>query len=91
MNENNIALLTSVDRYTKFICNGKTISFLHGKDLIKYISVKEWDNGYLVVECLGKIKGEYEDYIDISFILDELYMDSNEFLKNIKEVRIQYA
>ena len=65
------------------------ITFMHGKDLIKYLRVKEWDNGYLVVECLGKVKGKYEDYIDLSHILKNLYMDPEENLRDIQGVIIE--
>ena len=33
-------------------------------------------------------KKEYEDYIDLSYILERLYMDSEIYLNGIKEVRI---
>lgn len=59
--------------------------------LVKYTKVKEWDNsdGYLVVmarytDC------EEEEYIDLYPILENLYIDLNEFLKPIKKVRICY-
>ena len=45
---------------------------------------------YLVVDCLGVVKGEYEDYIDITCILKLLYMESEEFMSGIKGVRIQH-
>lgn len=88
MKNNGCAILSSKGRYTKFFYNGRTITFIHGKDLIKYLSIKEWDNGYLVVDCLGKVKGTYEDYIDLSYILENLYMDPNIYLKNIKRIVI---
>ncbi len=50
------ATLQMKGRYTQFTCKGTTITSLHSKDLIKYLSVVEWDNGYLVVNCLGKEK-----------------------------------
>ena len=83
------AILTSVGRYTKFIFNGKTITFMHGKDLLKYLKVKEWKDGYLVVECLGKVKGQYEDYIDMPYILESLYMDPQTYLSGLEGVTIQ--
>lgn len=36
------------------------------------------------------VKGENEDYIDITYILELLYMEPQEFLSGIKGVRIQY-
>lgn len=91
MMNSGIAVLSSDGRYTKFLYNGKTITFLHGKDLIKYTSVKEWEDGYLVVECIGKVKGEYEDYIDMPYILENLYMDPKAFLSGLIGVRVEYA
>lgn len=87
-NIHDTALLSCRGRYTSFSWKGKVITFLHGKDLIKYIAVKEWDSGYLVVLCLGKVKGEYEDYIDMSYILENLYMDPASYLSGISEVKI---
>lgn len=84
------ATLTSQGRYTKFIGRDRAITFMHGKDLVKYLNVKEWDNGYLVVDCLGVIKGEYEDYIDMQFLLENLYMEPEAFLEDIKGVVIKY-
>lgn len=86
--ENDYAVLKKNGRYTNISFNGKSISFLHGKDLEKYLSVKDWDNGYLVVDCLGTVKGVYEDYIDLSYILENLYMDPDKYLKDIKKVVI---
>jgi hypothetical protein len=34
---------------------------------------------------------EIEEYIDITYILNNLYYDTENFLKPIKEVRIEYA
>ena len=82
------ATLSCDGQYTKFSFGGRTITFIHGKDLIRYLAVKEWDAGYLVVKCLGRIKGEYEDYIDLSYILEQLYMDSNSYLQGVKGVKI---
>lgn len=89
--DSGMAVLSSEGRYTKFLFNGKTITFLHGKDLIRYTAVKEWTDGYLVVECIGKVKGEYEDYIDLPYILDNLYMDPKNYLSGLVGVRIEYA
>ncbi len=61
---------------------------MHGKDLLEYKSVVEWDKGYLVVNCFGKVKKEYEDYIDLNYIPERLYMDPQEYLNGIEEVRI---
>ena len=85
------ATLSSNGRYTTFEYNGRKITFLHGKDLIEYLAVKDWDDGYLVVECRGRVKGVFEDYIDLAYILELLYMDAHSFLQGVEEVRISYA
>jgi hypothetical protein len=66
---------------------------LTGKNLLKYTQVKEWDKGYLVVMCRTKTEPEkeQEDYIDLIPILDNLYINSVQFLEPIKEVEISYV
>ena len=54
--DHSYAVLKNDGRYTKFLFKGKTITFMHGKDLLKYLHVKVWKDGYLVVDCLGKVK-----------------------------------
>ena len=83
--------LSSHGRYSKFAFDGTVITFIHSKDLVRYLEVKEWDKGYLVVKCLGKVKGEYEDYIDLSYILQNLYMDPDRSLNDINGVVIDNA
>ena len=91
MTDSAYAKLSCSGRYTKFTYNDSVITFMHGKDLLKYLSVKKWDNGYLVVECLGRVKGEYEDYIDLTYILENLYMNPKKYFRNIKGVMIENA
>ena len=85
------ATLSNSGRYTQFSYNGRTITFMHGKDLLKYLRVKEWKDGYLVVDCLGRVKGQYEDYIDMPYILERLYMNPQAFLHGMQGVTIQDA
>lgn len=89
--EKSLAVLTNSGRYTKFIYKEKTITFMHGKDLLKYLQVKEWKDGYLVVDCLGKVKGQYEEYIDLPYILRNLYMNPETYLSGLQGVKIQYV
>ena len=89
--DHSFAILTKDGRYTKFIYNGKTITFMHGKDLIKYLRVKEWDNGYLVVDVDYSTLGETEEYVDITSILNNLYIDAQSFLKPIKGVLVDHV
>lgn len=91
MSDKRYGKLTSQGRYSKFTYDNMVITFMHGKDLIKYLAVKEWDNGYLVVDCLGKVKGEYEDYIDLSYIMENLYMDPQQSLQGVEGVVIDNA
>ena len=87
--EENTAVIACCGRYTKFSYKGRTITFLHGKDLLKYLKIKEFEGGYIVADCLGKIKGEYEDYIDLPYILEKLYIPPQEYLSGLKKVVIQ--
>ena len=64
---------------------------MHGKDLQRYLRVKEWNDGYLVVDCLGTVKGQYEDYIDMPYILKNLNMDPHSYLNGMQGVIIQNA
>jgi len=90
MNSFRTAYLSNYDEYTTFSFGDRTITFLTGKRLRKYVSVKEWDNGYIVVECENKDDTLEEDYIDLVPILINLRFDPVMFLKNIDEVRVQY-
>mgnify|MGYP000020181084 FL=1 len=85
------AILTNDGEYTIFEFNNKKIKFVTSKRLEKYTKIVEWDAGYLVVMAKYNGLGEVEEYIDLIPILDDLYYDADEFLKPIKEVRIDYA
>ena len=91
MNEEEKAVLSSSGEYTTFSFAGKTLTFLTGKDLDRYLSVKEWDHGYLVVMAKYKSRPMEEEYIDLLPILHNLYIDSESFLAPIKGVNIQYV
>ena len=52
-------------------------------------SVKEWDNGYLVVMAKYKHNEKpEEEYIDLVPILQNLYFDVDKFLNPIKSVEV---
>ena len=92
INKNDVAILSSFNGYTTFTYGGVTLTFKTCKGLEKYTKVLTWDNGY--IEVLAKYRQndkEIEEYIDLDPILDDLYMDRDSFLKNIKNVRIDYA
>lgn len=85
------AILTSKGEYSIFEFDDQVIRFATSDRLEKYTRIMEWDKGYLVV--MAKYKGleEIEEYIDLVPILEILYYNVDEFLKPIKEVKIEYA
>lgn len=86
------AFLSSGDGYTSFRFGDYNVRFKAPYSLERYISVKEWDNGYLVVIAKYKHNDEpEEEYIDLIPILDGLYIDKTKFLTPIKKVSISYA
>ena len=76
-----------------FIFGDRRISFYTGKNLDRYTKIVEWDHGYLVVMCrtISQPELEMEDYIDLLPILENLYIDADQFLDPIEEVVIKYA
>jgi hypothetical protein len=82
------AYLSNEGEYTVFSYADRTITFLTGKNLLRYVRVKEWDKGYLVVDCKNKDNTETEDYIDLVPILENLYLNPEAFLEPIKEVQL---
>jgi hypothetical protein len=82
------AVLDNYGHYTTFSFDGTTITFLTGRNLVRYLSVDEWDAGYIVVTCLNRDGSQVEDYIDLVPILENLYIDPDEFLRPITDVRI---
>lgn len=75
---------------TSFRYGLQNIRFRTSSKLERYISIKEWDNGYIVVTAKYDGIGEIEDYIDLVPILQNLYIDAEKFLKPIKSVEISY-
>lgn len=84
------ALLYNKGLYTIFSYEDMQIKFRTSPMLKKYVKIKEWDNGYLVVDADYTTLGVTEEYIDINDILDGLYIDEEEFLSPIKEVKLAY-
>ncbi|MDD7775597.1 MAG: hypothetical protein PT938_02350 [Solobacterium sp.] len=86
---NGIATLSNEKNYTVFQFGNHKIRFLAPYSLEKYTSVKEWDNGYLVVMAKYKHNEKpEEEYIDLIPILENLYFDVDKFLKPIKGVEV---
>lgn len=87
----NVAILSSGDGYTIFRFGDYILRFKAPYSLEYYHSVKEWDNGYIVVMAKYKHNNELEeDYIDLIPILQNLHIDAESFLKPIKYVEIKY-
>ena len=86
----NCARLSNQGGFSLFSFRGDTIRFATPRSLVRYLRVKQWDDGYLEVEA-DYGKGAEEDYIDMRPILDNLYYDTDEFLKPIKKVEVAYG
>lgn len=83
------AWLSNDNNFTSLECNGHNIRFRTSTRLERYTEIKEWDHGYLVV--MAKYEGNdnpEEEYIDLIPILENLYINADEFLKGIKTVKI---
>lgn len=75
---------------TCFAFGGRTIRFRTPNSLERYVRVKTWDNGYLVVDASYRgLSDVTEDYIDLVPILENLYMDAESFLSPIEEVDVR--
>ncbi len=73
-----------------FSFDDMSIRFRTSPALEKYLRVKTWDRGYLVIDAAYHgIPGETEEYIDLVPILENLYMDPKKFCDPIKEVGIK--
>ena len=84
------ATLYNKGEYTFFQIGKEIIRFLTTPYLERYINVKEYDNGYMVVESkLKTMDKPQEDYIDMEFIFDELQLDKS-ILSKIDEVVIKH-
>lgn len=86
------AYLSNDKDMIKFQYGNKIIRFRGPYSLEYFTSIKEWDDGYLVV--MAKYKHNQrpeEEYIDLVPILENLYIDVSKFLKPIKEVRLAYG
>ena len=86
----NYAILSNKGEYTTFAYGDSKIRFKTSHMLERYTKVLEWDNGYLVV--MAKYKNnltDEEEYIDLIPILENLYINEEEFLKPITKVEIQ--
>lgn len=86
------AVLSNRENFTIFSYRERNIRFRAPYSLERYTEIKEWDKGYLVVMAKYKHnQNNEEDYIDLVPILENLYIEPDEFLAPIKEVRIEYV
>ena len=85
------AILSNDSQYTIFKYGNTVIKFRSPYSLEYYSKINEWDDGYIVVMTKYKHSEKLiEEYIDLVPILENLYIDKNEFLRPIKEVVIQH-
>lgn len=81
MKKNETAVLSNFDKYTTFSFGGKTLTFRTSNGLERYTKILLWDKGY--IEVLAKYKQkkeEIEEYIDLTPVLEGLYMDKKNSL-----------
>ena len=83
------AYLSAENGYAFFQYLDQTIMFLIGTSIQKFVRVKEWDDGYIVVDEETKDQHQRESYIDLRPILGNLYMNGDDFLKPIKKVEVK--
>lgn len=82
------AILSNKYNMTSFRYGDCNVRFRTPASLNRYLEIKEWDNGYLVVIADYEGTGVIEEYIDLVPILKNLYIDPESFLKDIQTIRI---
>ena len=83
------AILSNDKDFTIFKYGNYNIRFKSPYSLERYTSVKEWDDGYLVVMAkYTHNQHSEEEYIDLVPILEDLYISPETFLRPIKGVKI---
>jgi len=75
---------------TSFSYGDETIRFRTSPRLERYIDVKLWDKGYIVVTARYSGVGDTEEYIDLVPVLRSLCINADKFLQPITNVRISY-
>ena len=83
------ACLSSEGRYTLFRYGDTEIRIIAPRSLERYLEVTEWDRGYLVVQTkYFHSKEPVEEYLDLIPVLDDVFIDSESFLKPIRRVEV---
>ena len=86
------AYLSNEGRYTIFSFGNNRLKFIGPYSLEYYVNIKEWDDGYIVVDTkYAHAENPIEEYIDLIPILDNLLMDKEAFLQPIKNVEVIHA
>lgn len=89
MNHNKkTGILSNNHKWSFFQVGDLCIKFKTSPYLIRYLSIKKWDNGY--IECLAEystLSNPVEEYIDLGFIADRLLLPKDIF-KDIEEVKV---
>ena len=84
------AALSKDKDFIIFKYGNRIIRFKAPYSLEYFTAVKEWEDGYLVVLAKYAHNSESEEeYIDLVPILENLYISPQEFLKPIKEVKLE--
>lgn len=84
------AVLSKDKEFIIFKYGNRIIRFKAPYSLEYFTAVKEWEDGYLVVLAKYAHNSESEEeYIDLVPILENLYISPQEFLKPIKEVKLE--
>lgn len=85
-----IAKLRHEDEMTCFEYGGKRIRFLTSPRLTRYTAVLSFENGFVEVLAQYGEKVE-EEYIDLTSILENLYIDPGTFLAGVNKVEVDDA
>lgn len=86
------AILTLEPGYTVFLYNGRIVKFGCSKTLEKILSIKEWRDGCATVDAKYSYSDTpIEEYVDVGYALDSLYIDPDEFLAPVKKVEVGYV
>lgn len=86
------AVLSNKDGFTVLSVGGTRLRFRAPRSLEYYVRVKQWDNGYLVVDAkYSHLSDPEEEYIDLTPILEDLYIDPEVFLSAIQDVEVSHV
>lgn len=88
-NAHKTTALSCAGGYTNFDMGSRVIRFRTPLNLKRYMDVKQWDNGYIVVDAEYEgLSSTMEEHIDFVPILENLYLAPTAILSPIEEVRV---